>query len=427
VVCLNTENQTGIGFLSDSNSNTWVELTEQTPGGVALTRLAYCLNPTVGAGHTFSWGHSDTQYWALAVAGFSGVATSSAFDQESGTAAGGSATITAPSFTPANANELVVSGMSYWIAQGTGAPAVSGGSFAVSDSVGPSGGPSYPADLAYWIQTTATAAAAQWTWTTATNASVVQAAFKAAGGGSIFNDSVSETLSSAETLTGKATFLGVLSETLSSADTVTSVAIFTGSLADTLSSAETTDATKNGTVWSGSVSETLTAAETPGGSAVFSNTLGEVLSVAETILGNATWPVSTSDTLSALETVTGLPIFSGSISETLAAIETPGSAAIFVGSLSEALTANDSPNSNAIMGVSTSDTLSVNETTTGVNPAQGNTVTIYGGVSLVPWDGVSKRAILLVSLGGNQYTVTYVNSVSDNRVDSVHNEWYIIV
>lgn len=182
VVSLNSENQTGIGFLSDSYSNTWVELTEQTLFGVALTRLAYCLNPTVGAGHTFSWGHSDTQYWAITVAGFSGVATSSAFDKENGGTNSGAATITAPSLTPTNANSLVVSGMSYWNAQGSGIPAVSGGSYAITDAAAATGN-AYPVALAYWVQTTATAAAASWSWTGNTNSTVTQAVFNAAAGG----------------------------------------------------------------------------------------------------------------------------------------------------------------------------------------------------------------------------------------------------
>src|ERR1039458_7307067 len=45
---------TGLGTLSDSKSNTWTALTTWGAVGPYFVRMSYCLNPTVGTGHTFS-------------------------------------------------------------------------------------------------------------------------------------------------------------------------------------------------------------------------------------------------------------------------------------------------------------------------------------------------------------------------------------
>jgi len=182
VVSLTTDIQAGIADFSDSKSNTWTALTDRT-GTNTLNRIAYCANPTVGSGHTFSYGNGfDTHYWGIAAAGFSGVTTSTPFDQESGTTATGTTSITAPSFTPTNDNELVVSGLSTWVA----ATSISGGGgFTVTDVL-PAVAGKEAVGLEYLIQTTKASAAASWSWTSSDNSAVSQAAFIAAAAGTVY-------------------------------------------------------------------------------------------------------------------------------------------------------------------------------------------------------------------------------------------------
>ena len=105
------------GTISDSKSNTWVPLTANGSGGNAVAQLFYVVNPTVGTGHTFT---SSGSYISASVAAFAGVATTSPFDEQTGSTGSGS-TLATGNITPSNANSLIVSVMS---AQG-----VAGGTF----------------------------------------------------------------------------------------------------------------------------------------------------------------------------------------------------------------------------------------------------------------------------------------------------------
>lgn len=100
-----------IGNVTDNMSNTYTNLTTHVcNGGNVSGYLAYVLNPTVGAGHTFTFGAVAT-YPAICVAGFSGV------DSYDGTQTGAdnitAATAQPGSLTPANADSLVVACANY--------------------------------------------------------------------------------------------------------------------------------------------------------------------------------------------------------------------------------------------------------------------------------------------------------------------------
>ena len=93
--------------LTDSNSNTWIGLTErQDPILLKQVRIYYCFTPTVGAGHTFTVTHTggNTSYPSVAVQAWKG---GGAFDSESG-ATGSAGTLQPGSLTAAAATELFV-------------------------------------------------------------------------------------------------------------------------------------------------------------------------------------------------------------------------------------------------------------------------------------------------------------------------------
>lgn len=162
--------------LSDSKSNTWTLLTNHNNGSIHQ-RLAYCFNPTVGSGHTFTLtGSSD--FPSIEVQAWSGAATSP-FDQENGAGATGSS-VTPGSITPGQDNELVVSGTAYDNTFGNAA-LTAPASFTVSDGNGGAGGFAYGSTMGYWIQTTATAANPTWNANVTSGAAVAGiASFKAA-------------------------------------------------------------------------------------------------------------------------------------------------------------------------------------------------------------------------------------------------------
>lgn len=171
--------------ISDSKSNTYLPLTAQD-GGFAdneRSRLYYCINPTVGSGHTFTVG-TNTTFASIVAAAFS--ATSPAFDQESGNT-GASITSLAPgSLTPPSNNALIVTGLSLRGLLGVGqTPSVDGGFTSLNYQTGVSG-QCLGGGLGYLIQGTAAAAIPAWSWATADSAAATAATFTIPGSGGVF-------------------------------------------------------------------------------------------------------------------------------------------------------------------------------------------------------------------------------------------------
>lgn len=164
--------------LSDSNSNTWTALTSQNTSSTSGA-LFYCLNPTVGAGHTFTFTHSSF-FPGIAVLAFSGVNTAGTDGQSGATGDGLHASLQPGSITPSAANDLFVTGLGY----GASRTMAIDSSFTITDQIDflASGGNEGIA-AAYKIKSSdSTAENPTWSWTTNLgNVVAVMVAFKAAG------------------------------------------------------------------------------------------------------------------------------------------------------------------------------------------------------------------------------------------------------
>lgn len=164
--------------VSDSKGNTYSALTAQAVSGSHRIQLFYTANATVGSGHTVTISGA-TSYSSASVAVFSGVKTTSPFDQQNGVASGGSPLSTG-SVTPTEDNELVFAGIS--MNSAPSALSINGG-FSTPAVVYFVGGSAYGVGSAYLIQTTATAANPAWSWTGGDNMTAAIATFKEATGG----------------------------------------------------------------------------------------------------------------------------------------------------------------------------------------------------------------------------------------------------
>lgn len=145
----------GSATLTDSYGNTWTALTSY--GNSTQAQLYYVASPTVGTGHTFTITGSS-QFPALAVASFSGVASSSPLDVEIGNTASSATSCSTGSLTPTSNNELMITGIG---TVSSHAPTVNIGT--VTDSLGEAA--SWGVGLAYLVQTSATAENATWSQT----------------------------------------------------------------------------------------------------------------------------------------------------------------------------------------------------------------------------------------------------------------------
>jgi hypothetical protein len=180
LIVIHVGHYNAIATPSDSKSNTWTSLTAVGNSPVR-SNLFYCLNPTVGSGHTFT---INSIFASVEVSAWSGAKTSSVFDQENG-AADTDEVFSPGSVTPSENNELVIVGGCVYAADGV-TLSVDGG-FTVSDSKAVVVGDSVASLMGYIVQTTATASNPTFTASASSlyTASTI-ATFKAEpGGGSV--------------------------------------------------------------------------------------------------------------------------------------------------------------------------------------------------------------------------------------------------
>lgn len=157
---------------TDSKGNTWTQLTSYTTA-VVRVRIYYCIPTSVGTSHTFSASGSIAGY--IMGAAFSGAASSSPADQQSG-ANSIASTLQPGSITPSEDNELIFSVLGFGAA---GTPVSINSSFIELGEGDFVSGESYGCGFAYLIQTTAAAVNPTWTRTNSDHLVVTQASFKA--------------------------------------------------------------------------------------------------------------------------------------------------------------------------------------------------------------------------------------------------------
>lgn len=186
-----TYRQTQGPHISDSKGNTWTICTKyEGSGSQSGVVFYYCVNPTVGSGHTFSNtdGGGTANFGGISVFAFSGTATSSPKDRENGQFIDPlGATATPGSITPSANNYVVLTTCMNW--NGT-APTIPTGytGFNWTTATAFAGG------CGYKIQTTASAENPSWgNMNSGSNGAVNVISFKVAStavttyGGFLFN------------------------------------------------------------------------------------------------------------------------------------------------------------------------------------------------------------------------------------------------
>lgn len=165
------------GTLTDSNSNSWIPLTQFS--GAFSDRFAqfyYCISCTVGSGHTFSITGTST-FPSLGVLAFSGVDTSSPFDVQNGSNNGFANTVTTGSITPGVSGELIIAGLQY---DDSTTATITGG--ATTINANPQTGFGWTGQvMAYFVQSVATSVNLTWSWTNNSRNIGIIASFKPGG------------------------------------------------------------------------------------------------------------------------------------------------------------------------------------------------------------------------------------------------------
>lgn len=184
LIVLSVASDGGVGVVpvSDSNGNTWTQLTSFVATNRAT--LYYCFGPTVGAAHTFTASLASS-FPSIVVQAWSGAA-SSPFDVQNGHAQASTTSIQVGSVTPGSANELVITGITLPSNPGL---AINTG-FTITDQTNLVGSQHYGAAMAYLIQTTATPVNPTWSWTSGGDGAATIATFKSAAAVATFPPSL---------------------------------------------------------------------------------------------------------------------------------------------------------------------------------------------------------------------------------------------
>jgi hypothetical protein len=152
-------NSTASTVTDSTNANSWSSLNSYTDSAGTYVQLWYAANATVSSSQTITASNSGANiYPSVACASFSGVATSSAFDQQNGNNAS-SITVQPGSITPSGNGYLVLTGLS----ASSGSSFSINGSYTVAAQEPYNSGAAMGAAMAYWIQSTATATNPTWT------------------------------------------------------------------------------------------------------------------------------------------------------------------------------------------------------------------------------------------------------------------------
>lgn len=139
--------------VSDNKGNTWIPL---TVGGTNNVRFYYCINPTVGSGHTFTY---SIAYGSIFMSCFSCTNIIS-YDNENGNSVTGTS-MTTGSVTPSVNDELIITGL--LLGGNTNTPSIDSG-FTITNSINGVFSFYYGGSMAYKIQTTKGTENPIWSW-----------------------------------------------------------------------------------------------------------------------------------------------------------------------------------------------------------------------------------------------------------------------
>ena len=175
-----------LGVISDNKGNTWTALTTYNDGVLTRCKMYYCINPTVGSGHTFTYTSTTNSFASVTVLL---LANTGAIDQTNGASSAVLVSSLAPgSVTPGVNDEIVITGVNGGGGTNPAPGTPTGYTLVLSNSAVLNA--RFASGMAYQIQTTATATNPSWTFGTITRASTNIVTFRflpvTTGGGNFF-------------------------------------------------------------------------------------------------------------------------------------------------------------------------------------------------------------------------------------------------
>lgn len=194
------------------------------------------------------------------------------------------------------------------------------------------------------------------------------ATFAQSAGGTVFNDTMSETATAADTFTGLRVSTNAVPEAGTAAETPAALLVASNTLAETGAASDTVT---GGLAFANSLNEAGTAADSPSAALVVSASLAETGTAAEALTGSLGINASVNETGTAADTPAGLLSIAASVSETGSAVDTTGGGSLYAVSLAETGTAADTPSAALSVTASVAETGSANDTVSAVATSVG--------------------------------------------------------
>ena len=166
--------------------------------------------------------------------------------------------------------------------------------------------------------------------------------------------SVGESVATADTVSGALVMPGSLSESIATSDTVSAVLVAVGSISETAAAADTVTATLDAV---GSIAETAAATDTVTGTIVTATmAVAESAAITDTVTGGSLYNDSVSESIATADTVSATLVAVGAVSETAAVTDTVSATLVAVGAIAETVSTAD-----AVTGLLVTVTMPVSE------------------------------------------------------------------
>ena len=174
--------------------------------------------------------------------------------------------------------------------------------------------------------------------------------YSAGGGGSIYDVSISESVSASDSLSALAVFGGALSESASAADTLAASAALACALSEASSASDVVSAAA---AYAGALSEASSASDAVSASASLTGALSESASAADALAASASFGSALSESVSAADSIDGsigAATYAAELVESVSAADSLTAAVVYASAIVEAVTAQDAITASAVLG-----------------------------------------------------------------------------
>lgn len=235
-----------------------------------------------------------------------------------------------------------------------------------------------PANNAYKTASAGTLVYAP-TLSAASQYSIWIVAYKPGSGGNIYNVTMAEAVTCADSPSSAATFPRTVAETAASADAPSSLGVLPSAIAETVSTADATssvavfpkavaeaatatDAPAGGLLSLVSVTESASTADSPSSAAVLPSTVAEGGTASDSVASTATFGRGVAEVATATDAASGLAVLPSAVGESASATDTPSTGGqIYNVAVLEAATATDSPSAMASLAAAIAEAAGVTD------------------------------------------------------------------